>query len=261
MARGSFARRLHTLITRSKPAEMPEANQHQEAEIPEANQRQEVSNAIRNRLTILLAVYDVERQDQEYAGVIAIALVTVGAAFISGGLLFLTSSCQIEAGCKSLPNNWVLGLPIFPLALLGYLVQNLAGALTRENYILRIEQEIASLMEASKDTLPAEATKDTLPVPYFFHLARFIFGGGGWKNLHYQLTTNIVYISLFAIAIGFSFVVIRFNGWHLGSYIAATIYVLMLLAEIAVVLSSLSSKRMDYLREHATRMFREGSSQ
>jgi hypothetical protein len=199
-----------------------------------------------DRLAILLSVYDVERQDQEQAALVAMALITIGSAFLGGSLLFLNADCSIATGCQSIPRWALLIFPVFPLALLGQLVQNLAAVLARDNYILRIEREIAALTQAQRGTLE---------IPYYGHLSRFVWGEGGLKNAHYKFASIFVYSSLLLIAIGFCLVILHLVGWHWYSYLAASLYGLVLLIETFIVLASSSARRLRFLETQATLKF------
>jgi hypothetical protein len=213
---------------------------------PNTGQLNASQRASSDRLNILLSVYDVERQDQEQAALVAMALITIGSAFIAGALLFLNADCSIRTGCHSIPRWALLVFPVFLLALLGQLVQNLAAVLARSDYILHLEREIATYTQPQNGTLEA---------PYYAHLSNFVWAEGGWRNAHYKFTSVFVYTSLLVIAIGFCGVILYFVGSHWYRYLAASFYALVLFIETTIVLGSSSARRLRFLEKQATLKF------
>jgi hypothetical protein len=142
-----------------------------------------------DELTVLLSVYQVERQDEHHAGTFALTLVTVGVAYITAATA-LIYQCRAEQACKddNVLNLALLFLPLAPVALLGFLAMNLAAGAIRGSYLEALEHKL-SMVQVETD--------DGLRIPSYTSLLRSMYA----RNTSRPPYRIVMYLSFSALPI------------------------------------------------------------
>jgi hypothetical protein len=179
-----------------------------------------------NELEVLLATYQVERQEEHHSGTSALTLVTVAVAYMTAAAA-LAYQCRARDACDDkLINLALLVLPLAPVALLGFLALNLVTSALRGRYLVALETELFSRYGIRTD--------DGLNVPSFISLERSMFGFNR-RNLPY-LFVVLVSSSAMAIIVTLFIVGITLAANPDGSrWIAMVFYLLVVVCELFIV--------------------------
>jgi hypothetical protein len=184
------------------------------------------SDASENELEVLLAAYQVERQEEHHSGTSALTLVTVAVAYMTAAVV-LAHQCRTRDTCDDkLINLALLLLPLAPVALLGFLALNLVTSALRGRYLVALETELFSRCGVR--------TNDGLRVPSFITLERSMFGFNG-RNLPYLFvmlissSTMAIIVALFIVGVALS------ANPDISRWIAMVFYLLVVLCELFIV--------------------------
>jgi hypothetical protein len=193
-----------------------------------------------NAVTILLAVYQVERQEEHHSGTSALTLVTVGVAYITAATA-LAYQCRAGQACNDdgVINLALLLLPLAPVALLGFLALNLATSTLRGRYLVALEREL------SKYGLK---TDDGLEVPSLIRLVRSQYALSG-RNLANMFVMLISYSAMGVIVLLFIMGTTLAASRDAPRWIAMAIYLSIVLCEFYIVIRELRTDRQQPVAE------------
>ncbi|MFI5887670.1 hypothetical protein [Streptomyces sp. NPDC051554] len=190
-------------------------------------------------LARLTTVYAMERQDDQYALVIALAIITVVITYIVTASAYLGTACT-NRGCTGLAHSHLqLLIPVLPVALTAVLTLNVAASRMRSVHLQRLE-------EALRIDLPTGGA-----APTFHTQSGLVFRPdqkefypeagtgdrcrGSYPKVGYLFTiiTFMAYPPILVILAGFTFGAITPGGWDAWKYLAAVLYGVATTAELA----------------------------
>jgi hypothetical protein len=186
-----------------------------------------------NEVAVLLAVYQVERQEEHHSGTSALTLVTVAVAYMTAATA-LAYQCRAGQACKddNVINLALLLLPLAPVALLGFLALNLVTSALRGRYLVALETKLFSRCGVETD--------DGLNVPSFINMERSMFGFSR-RNLPYLFVVLIsssamaVIVTLFIVGVALS------AGPGVSRWIAMVFYLFVVFCELFIVLRGIGT--------------------
>jgi hypothetical protein len=191
-----------------------------------------------DRQSLLLGIYGIERSADQSAGVIALALATVGITYVATTAAFFVQRCG-TMGCAAaqLPNPVVLAAPLVPIALFAYLVINLVATMARALYLDQIEKELAGM-----------EPQDDLPwAPTFHNLVRPIYtpDKGSWLSGVMAILALFPYFAAFLLVTGYTVWVLLFQAregnWR---WVSLSFYGLIIVLGVMLMLLSLQPRFM-----------------
>jgi hypothetical protein len=181
----------------------------------------------------LVQLYAIERQDNQTSAIIAFAIVAAALTYIVASSAFFFSHCN-KITCTGIP-SWVQPIsPLVPLALLSFLLLNLAGTLMRGKHLRKLEE------------LLAIKTNDGIALPSFHRDSSEIYELKGRRSLLqviYVPLTLTTYIPTYLIAIGFTIAVLIPGAWTWDKQLAIGVYSLILAWQVGGVLLPLFHSR------------------
>jgi hypothetical protein len=184
------------------------------------------SDANKNELEVLLAAYQVERQEEHHSGTSALTLVTVAVAYMTAAAA-LAYQCRARDACDDkVINLALLLLPLAPVALLGFLALNLVTSALRGRYLVALETKLFSKCGVRTD--------DGLNVPSFISLERSMFGFNR-RNLPYLFVVLIsssamaIIVTLFIVGVALA------ANPDVSRWIAMVFYLFVVLCELFIV--------------------------
>lgn len=173
-----------------------------------------------HRFTLLLALYDIERTDEQNSASLLATVTSIYLTYIAGASLVLRSKTA-----TSLPLLLQLVLPIVAIGLFAFLVMTLVGISVRGSYIRAIEQELSSLCKT-------EVGQD-LEYPYLYRLARELYYPS--KRLRWLpllVTSHIAFFVTFGSL--FAFILLTFvSVTGFARWIVCSVYLVLAVMECA----------------------------
>jgi hypothetical protein len=184
----------------------------------------------------LLGLYSTERQDNQTSVVVAFAIVTAALTYIVATTPYFAGHCT-GSGCHDI-RPWVqMAAPAPLVALLGFLVLNLAGTLRRSGLLLDLEV-------ALRQTLPVTMR----PAPRTEHAAKLIYGNV-WKHRYgwvYAICSLASYATAAGLVIGDCCVLLMPGEWTWNKQLVALLYAIVISCEVAGLAIPVLRKNFPY---------------
>jgi hypothetical protein len=115
-----------------------------------------------HRFTLLLALYDIERTDEQNSASLLATVISIYLTYIAGASLVLYSR-----NAASLPLWLRLALPIVAVGIFAFLIMTMVGISVRSSYIRAMEQELSVWGRTE--------TEQALGYPYLYRLVRELY--------------------------------------------------------------------------------------
>ncbi|MDQ2838106.1 MAG: hypothetical protein M3Y89_11940 [Actinomycetota bacterium] len=182
----------------------------------------------------LLAIYAVERQDNQTSVVVAFTIVAAALTYLTVGFSFLSSHCYAH-GCDHAVRPWVQLVAPAPLvALAGYFVLNTAGTVRRSQLILDLESVLMRSLGGGHGKAPR--TQHSAELVYGFKLKHRY----AWA---YSICTLATYGIVFGSIVAFTWAALRPGHWTWDKWSVFAIYVVILASEgIGLVIPVVNSR-------------------
>ncbi|MFD0449323.1 MULTISPECIES: hypothetical protein [Streptomyces violaceusniger group] len=190
----------------------------------------------------LLAIYQVERSDEQNSATLIVAVNSAIIAYIGVATAFLGATSNL----KSIPDWILLGAAAPPLILSCYVRYQQTASMVRQSYLMYLERKLNPYTVSHGPRFPGYVT-----------LHRGLSVGGGVKNLTFVTLGYIDYIAWPLILGFFSFYVV-FNlshriracpGWV---WFYFSVYLLMIVVNFCVAsVMKFSKRRLPMLRRLA----------
>jgi hypothetical protein len=193
------------------------------------------------RFALLVALYDIERTDEQNSASLLATVAGIHLTFIAGASVVLRSL-----------SPWLrLALPIIPVGIIAFMAMTVVGISLRSSYIRRIEQELSTLTSGTK--------ADNLDYPYFYRLVgELYYPSKRLRWLPLLVTSRTVGIVL--LASFFAFVIlIFFSVRGIAAGVICSGYIILALIECATYAVAARGDFFSDLRQHVERKLRECS--
>jgi hypothetical protein len=177
----------------------------------------------------LLSVYTVERQDDQNAQTVAFAITTAGITYMLVAAAYLADHCD-QSGCKG-TSAWVqLGSPAIAVALVGFLVLNVAATRMRSVHLQRLEKTLAIPVDDEGNKAPQFHTRAGLVFRPDYKTKP---DDKGIKRVFTSVTV-LSYSIVYIILTGFTAIALSFGPWTwIGiKAITAGVYILVEVIEL-----------------------------
>lgn len=187
------------------------------------------------RFALLVALYDIERTDEQNSASLLATVSGIHLTFIAGASVVL----------RSLPTWLRLALPLIPVGIIAFMAMIVVGISVRSSYIRAIELELSSLGTGAKG--------QCLDYPYFYRLVgELYYPSKRLRWLPLLVTSRIVGIVLLASFFGFV-VLIFFSVRGLAAGVICLSYIILASIEWATYAVAARSDFYADLKEHVAR--------
>jgi hypothetical protein len=193
-----------------------------------------------DELAALLEVYSAEHQEDRHGATSALALVTVGVAYITAATAVIYH-CRQGVKCRDddVINIALFFLPLVPVAILGLLALNLADSFVRGHYLEAIERR---LTKALQDRFDGDFMIPT-------YVVRFRYRSNGENWIHTVI--NMVSISSLAIIVALFIIGVAMSTKVYYGWLAFIPYGLIEILALILVLKGRSPASWRHLEERA----------
>jgi hypothetical protein len=163
-----------------------------------------------HRIEILLATYQIERQDEQNSAVLITAVTGTALAFIIAATAYLNG----QGKTHHLPDWLALGAAIPVWALAGLIIYQVAASGLRMRYIMHLESMLSrSVFQADRKTYPR-----------YIALHHGLFESGGLRRNTAHVSLGIItFLSPLALGVLFTFFVMTDVARHIDARLSVVI--------------------------------------
>jgi hypothetical protein len=169
----------------------------------------------------LFSVYEAERQDDQNGLVIAFAIATAGITYV------VLATAYIRDHYHSNLPSWIQFLaPAIPVALFGFLVLNVAATRMRSVHLQRIEAALSIRLPDGSEEPSFHTDSGIVFRPDDFRKAPHV-------RIIFALVSGLSYGIMALTLTGFTWIALLPGPWHVGKILAAAIYGVTEIVEVA----------------------------